>query len=322
MYDRINQALLESLSHKQDKAVLSEKMGYSYNQFFKLEAGYKKFKLSDFVKLCQIRGDIDLVNIFNKSFDIQISDFDQQEILENICDAWGAPSHYLIENELEISTSKWWRLKNGKSSINLDDFFRLIDALSGRLVEFLKFFLSAEKISELFQHQNTAHQILMFLQKYPQSSLITTGLYTEVYLHSEPAQRLNALCELTGLNKDEFDFLVTSMLSKGILYEEDGILKGTIYKTELKSQEIEVGKSVLDYMLTNIQKENLLVNTEKGIEKKLCCTYKIASVSQETKLAAIEEMKKCYRKVSELIESDNNSHRDQLIMFEQAILKV
>jgi hypothetical protein len=321
MFDKLTREVLISLRGNDNRKNISNKMGFSYNQYFKFEAGYKKLKFEDFVNLCEVVGDINLIAIFRESLDLNLSDLSQIHFLENFCDFWGVPSGYVLEKELNISSSKWWRLKNGKTSMTFVDLLKLIDVMSGRLLNFLEALIGKSKVDQLFENNYNAHQALTFLKNYPESSLITTGVYTDVYLLATSSQRMKVLQELTKIPEDRFDSLVEMMLAKKICYEENGLLKATTFMTELRSLEVNVGRSLFNYILIQMQKENAQMDVDSK-NRKIRCNYKVTSVSKTTKQEVLDEMEECYKRINEILQADCGQERDEIILFQQAILSV
>lgn len=319
MYEKITNKVLVQLRGKEDRLGFSKKLGYSYNQYFKFEAGYKKFKLCDFIKTLAVVPSIDSLKLFNSILELNITNVDQESILNSFCNVWGNPSNYVIEQELGMSISKWWRIKNGKSTMDFSDFLLLLDVMTGRLLPFLEEILSEAIIEELVLGKGSVHQAYLFLQKYPESALITTGLYNSSYMSADPQNALANLQKLTGIPKDKFDFLLEQMLNKNILYYEEGFLKSTAYKIELKSLELEVGKSLLNFILGEVKKENDRP-VEEALGKGIRSTYKIASVTPKTKELIIEELKMAYKNISSLITNDPVLGRSELILLEQAVI--
>jgi len=312
--------ILKNLRGSKDCMSASKILGHSYNQYFKLEAGYKVLRVEDFVKICELFSPHDLKTVFRDALDINIDKLTQENIISAYCIKWGQPTDYVLKNEMKMTTSKWWRIKNNKSALSFYDFLKLIDATSGKVIEFLHYFITDQNVKDKLFDKECNITALNFLEKYPEAALIMTGVYIQKYIDAPLLKKMDILQKITGLDDEKFEYLITHLISKGICYTDtDGNIKTTAYKKEIRNPDASVSRSLFHF-ITDRQKEDLpSLGKENSILK---CNMKIISISEKGKAKIIEEIKNCYYRINEIAENEEIDQRDRLMLYQQAFTTI
>jgi hypothetical protein len=323
VYENIVKHILISLRGKQDRLALSKKLGYSYNQYSKFEGGYKKVYLPDFIKICELNENIDLLFICNKVLNLNLVEVTSDSILDAYTDVWGSPSSYILSNNLEMSDSKWWRIKNGKSPISLIDFFKLVNTTSVGLVNFLKYFLAENIINEVFKDKLNPSDVMPLLGKNPECALIMNAIFHNDYVASSITKRMAVLKSITKLTDDKLDETVSNLLEKNVCYvDELGFLKANYYKAEGRDSDLKDSRLLQRYVLEKILEEN---NNPDLVEsaQRLRSGYKIICVSKQTKMDIRKALQENYLKICELIEHESGeTDYEELLIYSQCLLTI
>jgi hypothetical protein len=317
LFQQIGTEILIQLRGARNRADFSKHLGYTPNQYFKLESGYKHLRLNELIQVLESDEKIDFKGALNNGLDLKVNEIKQEEIIQSLVHKWGRPSSYVLENELQMSPSKWWRIRSGKVSVTFSDFLKLIDALTPRLFEFLTYFLKKNQLDQLREKKYDPFSLMSLYQKYPEAALITTGVYVEKYISAPISEKNQSLEEITKLSPTKLNFLIELLITHGHCYHEEGHLKVKAYKTEMRSQEIEAGKALFQYIQNKIT-QDITQSSSKRDDQYFC--YKIAPVSSATKKEIMKEMNQCYLRVCELIEGDSKeSKTDQLVHLSQGL---
>ena len=218
MHDQIVTEVLVAMRGNKDRMAISKELGFSYNQYFKFEARYKILRLEDFIQICELKSQFNIRETLENVFEIKLYGLTQNEIINGICRVWGVPTERVLKEELGISTSKWWRIKNGKSSLSFVDFLRFIDVQAGKLNSFLNFFLDKATLDRMFKGKVDTEAALLFLKKNPETSLITTGINLKDYIDAKDDQNLIVLQKLTKIPSDKVEYYIEMLIQKNVIY--------------------------------------------------------------------------------------------------------
>lgn len=314
----MNTQVLVSLRGDLDCLKMSHFLGYKFNQYFKFEAGYKRFMLSDFLEVCRMTKKVNTKKLFKEVLDMDIDSPAYKTVIEQFCNVWGKPSTFVLEKKIGISKSKWWRVVSGKSDLTLIEFLKIIDVMTCKLDQFLEMTIDQKRFN---LRQDEVSPILSFLKQYPESSLILTGIHLSEYLEANPSERLEVLSKITSINKNHLDELIPKMIAEGIcFYNDDGIIKDSTYKIEFRKESSGVGKMLYSYISDKTKNAYLESKNIEDDKKAIFCTYKVAPVSKKSKEKIKAEITNAYKKICEIIESEDSLAAEDIVVLNQAIL--
>lgn len=319
MHDQIVTEVLVAMRGNRDRMSISKELGFSYNQYFKFEARYKILRLEDFIQICGLKNQLCIKKTLEDVFEMELYGLSQNEIINGICRVWGVPTERVLKDELDISTSKWWRIKNGKSSLSFVDFLRFVDVQTGKLNTFLNLFLDKSTLERMFKGKVDAEDALLFLKNNPETSLITTGIILKDYIEAKDENKLAVLQKLTKIPKDRFEFYLETLLQKNICYYEGSTLKARTFRTEVRETELEVGKSIYNYTLEAMQ-DYLQGKDFDEHPQFLNWATKIAPVSKTAKEDIRAIISRSYQEICEVIENDPLDNRTEHIILNQGLL--
>jgi hypothetical protein len=315
MHELIVYKILNKIRNGRDHNTMSKLMGFSYNQYFKFEAGYKILRLEDFCNLCQTMTPFNLKYALEKSLSISLDSLDQVQIFSSIGEVWGSPPESVIKEYLNFSTSKWWRIQNGKSPIALFDLLKYIDVTTGKLNHFLENFLNTREITNLMNTSCDYEMAMEKLKEFPQITLITACLYTRDYQEAPVAEKESTLKSLCKIPSPLFENLIEIIIKYKICVEYDGKLEVHNFKPEFRGISDDRSKSFYRYSQDLINQK-----LEHSLDKKLDrMTYKIAPISEEAKHLIQQELRESYQRISQIIEDEPVSKKSDLMVFSQGM---
>lgn len=315
MHELIVYKILNKIRNGRDHKTMSKLMGFSYNQYFKFEAGYKIFRLEDFCNLCQVNNSLDLKVALEESLSIKLLNLQQEHIIAKISEVWGSPPESIIKECLNFSSSKWWRIQKGKSPMALFDLLKYIDVTTGKLNHFLETFLTTKEITNLMNTSCDYEMAMEKLKEFPQITLITACLYTRDYQEAPIKEKENVLQSISKIPSPLFENLIEIIIKYKICVEYGGKLEVHNFKPEFRGVSDERSKSFYLYCQELINQK-----LEHGLDKRLDrMTYKIAPISEEAKLLIQQELRESYLRISQIIEDEPVSTKSDLMIFSQGM---
>ena len=319
MYDKFVTEILVSLRGEKDRMAISKMLGYTYNQYFKYEAGYKKLSLKEFLDICKISKKVNIEKIFKESLMVPIDSLSADEVISKYIEVWGDLSSDQLKDNLGISASKWWRIKNGKTSIYLIDFLKLINNTSGALEKFLSNFIHNSILNTYFSKTINPADVMPLIGKNPHCAVIMNAIFHIDYLSANHSKRLEVLKNITKFSYTELDKAISDLFEKNICYmDEDGFIKPRYYKAEARNSDLLHSRKLQIYVLKELLKETECEDLVAS-STRLRTALKIALVSADTKAKIIEEMRQSYRKICDMIEHENNTPYQELIFYQSSL---
>lgn len=315
MYDELVGLFLKRIRGEHDCMSMSKKMGYSYNQYFKLENGYKKLTFDDFIKVCNLKEDYDLEDIFKSELNIKPESLTQKDIVNSYCDVWGDPSRVILTREMKFSTSKWWRIKNNKTKLFFSDFLNLLDNTGGDVFSFLSQFLGTKNIGDGKYDKSFHDNENEFLCENPDAAFIMVALSTKEYLESSSNNDLDIIQKISQVDKERFLFLFHRLMEIGIIEFDKNLKKyrRTKFKTETRTDKTYETSKQLFLHCVSRQAEYL---KDEHDQKRVCFGMKVMPVSPNAYEQIKSQLLDCYSNISNIIENDSDEADREMAFFQ------
>ncbi len=315
MYEDIIRILLRTKRAERDYQSFSKLIGYSYNHYFKLESGYKKLSMEEFINIFQKSDPRCLKEIFLNNLGIKITATTQEDIIQGYCDKFSDPSKYLLESVLNFSMSKWWRIKNNKTKLSFNDFLKLINLTGNDSLSLLRTLINDRDKLKYRSDINFRDLQNKLLKDSPEASLILAAVDDINYKGDLAQHSLENIQKKCGLEKNNFFVLFNQLLEIGSITFDEQTKKYQRVEYKLESRthtSFELSKSLFSYV-ANKQVDHLKNNLNKD---KITFGTKIVTVSPQTIEAIKDEMKKTYDKISHLVENDDITKESEMFLFQ------
>ena len=308
MHKEITLRLIKELRGTRDYKTISEQMGVSYGQFFKLENGYSRLKFDEFVNICSTIPEIDLKAILEKELHVKLETLNQFEVMEQITISWGGPSAYILKERLEWTSSKWWRIKNGKTRMFFDEFIKLIGSIGCDSNKFLLNFLSedtikmyATKSPEIYQNE------MKIMEKHPDACQITCVIGDRAYVKSDVDNKTELLRAISKLDKERFYFLLNLLMDNKVIYfdNEENIYKKHVLKLYLKPTDTDTylaGQSLRRHI---IQKQIEMMEDPGHDRNRIKSSFGVGTISKTAFEKVKKEILSSFHTINKIIEEDN-----------------
>ncbi len=308
MHQEITLRLIKELRGTRDYKTISQEMGVSYGQFFKLENGYSRLKFDEFVRICQTINNLDLHKILERELLIKLDSLEQFEVITKISESWGEPSAYILKDRLEWTPSKWWRIKNGKTRMFFDEFIKLIASIGCDSNKFLLNFLAEETI-QMYTNEsaNTYSSEMKIMEKFPDASHITCVIADYAYVNSEADNKTEVLRAMSKLDRERFYFLLNTLQENGIIYfdNDKGIYKKHVLKLYLKPTDEDTflaGQSLRKYILT--RQLEMIENPDYDRDR-MKSSFGVVSLSKDAFVKVKRQVLESFHAINKIVEEDN-----------------
>jgi hypothetical protein len=319
MYEELVSLFLKRTRGDVDCMTMSKKMGYSYNQYFKLENGYKKLTYDDFVKICNLQKDYDLKDIFNKELNIRPDSSNQEDIITSYCDEYGDPSKVLIEDVKKLSTAKWGRLSNNKTKLFFSDFLNLIDNTGNDVFSFLSHFLGGINIIDKKFNPKFKEEQNKFLEINPDAAFLMVALMEKRYIESENRHLVDVLQKVSGLERERFISIFQDLMKLGVIYfdKDEKRYARSEYKTDSRThRSYDLSKNLF---IHGLNKQIDYLKSEKD-NSKISFGVKVMTVTPQGYQEIKEELRKTYEKISHIIENETGEENREMAFFQFGVM--
>ena len=306
--------LVKELRGERDYKTISEELGVSYGQFFKIENGYSKLKYDEFIKICKTVPRINLKLIFKESLCLDLEEFSQDELIERFCNVWGEPSLYVLKEILGFTTSKWWRIKSGKSRLSFDDFIRLVSSCGCSSHKFLLNFLPENKLAQYTRKNNDFYENeLKIMTIFPEACQITAAIGDESYVCAKIDNKTDVLRNISKLSIDKFNYLLKVLVQNRVIYlnQQTGLYEKHQMKVFLKQDNEDTYEAFKSLSKHFMKKQSQILETEHD-KNRIKFNFGATTVSNDAFENIKEEMIKCFHAINSIIENDNLGEPKQM----------
>lgn len=307
--------LIKELRGDRDYKSISEEVGISYGQFFKLENGYSKLKFEEFIKICQTVKSLDLKKIFKNIMCLELEEFTQAEFMERYCSSWGEPSKYVLKEKLGFTPSKWWRLKTGQSRLTFDDFIKLITSCGCDAYGFLSHFLPEDVISLYTKKENDFFENEMrIMAAFPEACQITTIIGDNSYVNADVDNKTDLLRSLSKLDHDKFNFLLNILVKNNVLYlnKENGLYEKHQMKIYLKDQNIDTYETMKSISKFAMNSQERVMSDPEHDRDRIKFAFGVSTLTREAFNEIRQEIIDSFHRINTILENDNLKDNPQM----------
>tara|TARA_B100001248_G_scaffold262672_1_gene260732 strand:+ start:1916 stop:2863 length:948 start_codon:yes stop_codon:yes gene_type:complete len=309
----VTSRLLKTLRGQDTTKKMSESLGFRFDKYYRWENDYQRVDLVEFFHLCE-KKQVPIHKIFQEVLGISLQELSQTGILKALFAEWGQPSNTLVEKELGFSKVKWWRLRNGESRFSLEEFFSLVELLTGRANLVIEA-LAPNSRSKFLQQAHAEYETRMqYLIDNPIIARLYCALCLRSYRQAHPDHRYEVLAKELALKEEEVKKICASLIKDGILQDRGGLLELTQFKVHVKSREKQVHESLFLYSL---EEANRVAN--KSPRALAASHFQFAPVSEDAYQKIREIMCKNYKEIIEVIDNDDQEARDFVVNFLQML---
>ncbi len=274
--------IVKGLRGKRSPKEMSQILGYSYNKYIKLEGAYQQLTWNQFVDLSNV-SDVDLRSILFRYFHIRVEDLSQESVVNALVDYWSFESEALLLEHLNISRSKWWRIKSGKSKMTVSEFVSLLDFLVGKRGKDL--FKEYPNLNKEDVIEYTNELLLSIIKVYPEFASFIAAGRTTTYQQSEDSKfRKNILANSAGISIDRLEIIQKGILKFGIDIFDPSSFKP--YKICISSVDLEAHYELVRHSLRYHTQEHHSANIDHSRIKTTAMSAAV-SKSDITKIADV-----------------------------------
>lgn len=295
--------ILKSFREDRDQQEMDKLLSLPKTSFHRLESGYKKFYLNDFLEFSRKLGvEKRLDRCFKKSIGVSILEKNESQVLDEFFDLYGEPKMDFVEEDLKMSPSTWWRLKKHKTSISLSDFFTLTKYQSGKFSNFMAEF-AQEFLKDRFANAKF-YEYLNFVSANPEFGILSAALDIERKRDIDLSTHLN---QLTGVPKERIESLIHEILKLGYgKISEDGNLVLFHEKLDFRQNHVDYSWHFGRYVL-----QRALVANDQNFMRR---SYLIKAISPKAKSEIINLQIQFYKDLTRIIELDKEEDLDQVLL--------
>ncbi len=307
-YEKISLKLLEILRGERTQLEMSLLMEYQTNQYYKFEAGLKKFKLDDLIKICEINN-LNLIDFLNNKLELKVEELSFESIQSEFFKVWTSSEMVYIKKVLSINDSRLKRILKGESELSVPEFLQIIDQVADRLSSFLSCFSSLDYYSEYELPIEKRYDLIDLYLRYPEALVIESATRVKEINEAPDNLKKKVLLNYTQIDKEKFEEIYKYLIDHGFLKISDG-------KFQFNGRKVEVqyGERTNEYVgkiwryLKDISKYRI-----ESHGKYYGTSTRIAPVSDEAKQKINSILKDSYRKISEIIDLDEESEKSDIL---------
>ncbi|MEC9283319.1 MAG: hypothetical protein VX642_11435 [Bdellovibrionota bacterium] len=294
--------ILKSFRDDREQQEMDKILSLPKTSFHRLESGYKKFYLNDFLEFSRKLGlENKLDRCFRKSIGLSILEKNDSQVLDEFFDLYGEPRFEFVESDLKMSASTWWRLKKHKTSLSLNDFLILTKYQSGKFTNFM-----AEFAQEFLQDRlanSSFYEYLNFISMNPEFGVLSAAL--DIPREDELSLTLH-LEKLTGIATERIEELIHEVLKYDYGKMIDGTLK--LYHEKLAFRQNQTSYSW--YFGQYVLQRALTANEQSFIRR----SYLIKAISSKAQNDILKLQIQFYKDLMQVIELDRGERLDQVML--------
>jgi transcriptional regulator with XRE-family HTH domain len=306
MYQVQISILLKEIRGNETQLELSKRLNFKFNQYSKWESGTTEIDLIDFFRLCDLKN-VEIDNHLYNHLHIKCDKYDSG-LLGLLYLHWNSYSEEKFLKLTGFSRSKWWRLKNNKSDMTLNDFLIFIEKLAGKKDSFLALLSKDLKKKEYLQENKNELQFITALKKNVEFAAIYSSFFLREYLLAKNIEeRKSVLIKSTGIESLKLDIILKELIDDKLLNAELNDV-GDLFKVNFSLAQSEVSDLFSEFCL-----KHTLSQLKLGRDNKLIIASPIlAAVSDEAISKIREILTYAQSEMAKVIASDDNMKKERL----------
>lgn len=307
-YEKISLKLLELLRANRTQLEMSQLMGYQTNQYYKFEAGLKKFRLEDLIKICEINN-LDLKEFLNNKLELKLEDLSVHSVQKELFRVWSSHKMLFIKKVLSLNESRLKRVLRGESEFSIPEFLMIVDKVADRLSAFLSCFSSLDCYTEYELPFEKRYDLIDLYFKYPEALVIESATKMKQINDFPDHLKKDALLNYTQIKKEKFEIIYDYLIDHGFLKINDGK-----YQFNGRKVEVQYGERTNEYVgkvweyLKNISKYRI-----DSHGKYYGTSTRIAPVSKQAQEKINSILKESYRQIAEVIDLDEEREKSDIL---------
>lgn len=306
-YENIVRLILKELRGEATQKSMSEKLGFSYNKWFKWESGEKRVMWDDLFLVLEDQGiDIrpEVSRLVSKKFTGEIL---ASELLSCILQKFGRINDPNFFTEINLSKSTLYRYFKTSEVVPASLIFQMLDVLSPAFPYFVSTIIKDPKTKELkkiFEKFNV-HELIEF--GYPWVSVIEAFIDTKEYRDLETHSD-QVIAKKFKMNLKQVQFALKSLCSIGAI--------------ELKDQKYTLITKRVDLLDIHHSAKFVRYWTEKALDRfkttdglplsKGGWSSRVFPVSKEGKEAILEARLEFINKIMQILKDDHNKTKEHI----------
>ncbi len=216
---RLIPELLKALRGRSSQGQINQRMGYSYSQVYRWEAGRKMLAYEEFVDFCTAcRKDDALQNALRHGFGFRGDAKDTRLLLATLCG--DRPLKEVLAG-LRCSRFQYSRWASGKTKVPLETILAGGLFFRRSLLYFLELLVDTEKLPSISQAVSRRQRILKTFFDRPYTVAILKSLESSHYLRAERHDE-KILSELAGVSAEEMKAALKELLEAELIHYRHG----------------------------------------------------------------------------------------------------
>lgn len=306
MYQLQLSVLLKEIRGKETQKSMSEKLGFKFNQYFKWESGLKELSLIDFFKICDLQN-IEIDKCLFSLLHVKCEKYDPN-LLGLMYLHWNSYSEVQFLKATGFSKSKWWRLKNQKINISLNDFLIFIEIIAGKKDSFLLSISNELNKKKHLQNSKNEIKFIHSLKKNLEFGAIYSCFFLGDYIKAKSKnERVDILIKMTGIPIPRLNKILKDLIKDEMLNDELTDV-GNLFKINFSVAQAEISDLFSQYCLNHT-----LEKLKKGRDKEFIVASPIlAAISENASDEIREIMTRTQIEITKVITRDDNLKKDRL----------
>jgi transcriptional regulator with XRE-family HTH domain len=235
--NRLSSELVRELRGPLSQAELSEKLGYTTNVLYTWEAGRRAPTASDFFRLVEAAGQ-DVPSALVRFFVApppwlrECRMTGPEDVMQLLAELTSGFSVSGLAETIDASRTTVSRWNQGQSEPRLPDLLRVVEATTGRLLDFVGVFVDPERLDTAREPHRLATERRRLLAEHPLAAALLSALDLDAYKRLR-THRAGVLARRLGIPSDEETTLLAA-LEKARLVRTS---RGRIRRAEADAQD-------------------------------------------------------------------------------------
>lgn len=227
-YRELEKELLTAMRGKRTQGALSRRLGYSYNQVYRWEAGVKRLKWKDLCAVAKATK-ADLPLALEKSVAFLGDHRRADEILKHLI---GNRSAVEVATRLGFTRYALMDWRSGKADPPLEAMLRFLEE-EDALLTWLEVLAGEAGLPSRRREIELKRELAQFLADHPASAALLVATELGVY-ENLSAHRVGMLAKAAGFGIEEEEFYLRELTRLGALEKKNGKFRKSTYMTSTR----------------------------------------------------------------------------------------